>query len=505
MSTASPLTIITISLIIASGLRVLMNVSILASPYLWRRNSSLPQSGRSRKLSLISRPCDGVSSQNPGLLHCASAWNQVTDDSVFSLEEVTTSLLLQPSLKEDMSVFCDVQQAAPVAVFKLTQDFNNDQFPNKVNLGVGAYRTDEGKPWVLPVVKKVEKLIVHDDRLNHEYLPILGLTEFRSSSSKIVLGDGSPAIREDRVGGVQCLGGTGALKIGAEFLRRFYNGNNNTKTPVYVSAPTWENHNAVFNSAGFEDICPERSIFVLHACAHNPTGTDPTQEQWKQIAEVMMRRKLFAFFDSAYQGFASGNLDKDAWAVRYFVSMGIEMFCAQSFSKNFGLYNERVGNLTIVARDADNLKRVLSQMEKIVRTTWSNPPSQGARIVAVTLNSPELFSEWKDNVKTMADRVLRMRAQLKAKLQALGTPGTWDHITDQIGMFSFTGLNSKQVEYMVKEKHIYLMASGRINMCGLTSKNIDYVAESIHEAVTKAKRAECIHGVLRIYKWVKKS
>ncbi|CAJ1067639.1 aspartate aminotransferase%2C cytoplasmic [Xyrichtys novacula] len=410
-----------------------------------------------------------------------------------------------------MSVFCEVPQAAPVAVFKLTQDFNNDQFPNKVNLGVGAYRTDEGKPWVLPVVKKVEKIIVHDDRLNHEYLPILGLPEFRSSASKIALGEDSPAIQANRVGAVQCLGGTGALKMGAEFLRRFYNGNNNTKTPVYVSAPTWENHNAVFANAGFEDVrpykywdaerrgldlagflgdlesCPERSIFVLHACAHNPTGTDPTQEQWKMIAEVMMRRKLFVFFDSAYQGFASGSLDKDAWAVRYFVSVGFEMFCAQSFSKNFGLYNERVGNLTIVARDGDNLKRVLSQMEKIVRTTWSNPPTQGARIVAITLNSPELFAEWKDNVKTMADRVLLMRAQLKAKLQSLGTPGTWNHITEQIGMFSFTGLNPKQVEYMVKEKHIYLMASGRINMCGVTSRNIDYVAESIHETVTRVQ------------------
>nr|XP_057914268.1 aspartate aminotransferase, cytoplasmic [Doryrhamphus excisus] len=410
-----------------------------------------------------------------------------------------------------MSVFGEVPQATPVAVFKLIQDFNHDQFPHKVNLGVGAYRTDEGKPWVLPVVKKVEKIIANDDKLNHEYLPILGLPEFRSSASKIALGDGSPAILEDRVGAVQCLGGTGALKMGAEFLRRFYNGSNNTKTPVYVSAPTWENHNGVFSNAGFEDVrpykywdaekrgldlsgflgdlesCPERSIFVLHACAHNPTGTDPTHEQWKQIAEVMMRRKLFVFFDSAYQGFASGNLDEDAWAVRFFVSMDFEMFCAQSFSKNFGLYNERVGNLTVVSRDADSLKRVLSQMEKIVRTTWSNPPSQGARVVAVTLNSPELFTEWKDNVKTMADRVLLMRAQLKAKLQALGTPGTWHHITEQIGMFSFTGLNPKQVEYLVKEKHIYLMASGRINMCGLTSKNISYVAESIHEAVTQVQ------------------
>ncbi|XP_051773290.1 aspartate aminotransferase, cytoplasmic [Ctenopharyngodon idella] len=407
-----------------------------------------------------------------------------------------------------MSIFSEVPQAAPVAVFKLTADFREDQCSSKVNLGVGAYRTDECQPWVLPVVRKVEKMIADDHSLNHEYLPILGLPEFRSSASRIALGEDSPAIKDNRVGAVQCLGGTGALKIGAEFLRRWYNGTDNTKTPVYVSAPTWENHNAVFSNAGFEDIrpykywdagkrgldlagflgdlenAPDHSIFVLHACAHNPTGTDPTQDQWKQIADVMKRKNLFAFFDSAYQGFASGNLDKDAWAVRYFVSQGFELFCAQSFSKNFGLYNERVGNLTVVAKDQDNLNRVLSQMEKIVRITWSNPPSQGARLVAITLNTPELFAEWKDNVKTMADRVLLMRDQLKEKLKALGTPGSWEHITEQIGMFSFTGLNPKQVEYMIKEKHIYLMASGRINMCGLTSKNIDYVAESIHEAVT---------------------
>ncbi|TRY84088.1 hypothetical protein DNTS_008933 [Danionella cerebrum] len=410
-----------------------------------------------------------------------------------------------------MSIYGEVPLAAPVAVFKLTADFRDDQNTKKVNLGVGAYRTDEGQPWVLPVVRKVEKMIADDHSLNHEYLPILGLPEFRSSASKIALGEDSPAIKENRVGAVQCLGGTGALKIGAEFLRRWYNGTDNTKTPVYVSAPTWENHNAVFSNAGFEDIrpykywdagkrgldltgflgdlegAPEHSIFVLHACAHNPTGTDPTREQWKQISEVMKRKNLFAFFDSAYQGFASGDLEKDAWAVRYFVSEGFELFCAQSFSKNFGLYNERVGNLTVVGRDQDNVNRVLSQMEKIVRITWSNPPSQGARLVAITLNTPQLFAEWKDNVKTMADRVLLMRAQLKEKLKALGTPGTWEHITEQIGMFSFTGLNPKQVEYMVKEKHIYLMASGRINMCGLTSKNIDYVAESIHEAVTKVQ------------------
>ncbi|KAJ6669210.1 hypothetical protein lerEdw1_008019 [Lerista edwardsae] len=372
------------------------------------------------------------------------------------------------------SVFANVPQAMPVAVFQLTADFRADVDPRKVNLGVGAYRTDEGQPWVLPVVRKVEQLIAKDTSLNHEYLPILGLPEFRAHSSRIALGDDSPAIKENRVGGVQSLGGTGALRIGAEFLRRWYNGTNNTATPVYISSPSWENHNSVFTDAGFKDIRTYRYWDAANR------GLDI-----KGFLEDLERRFLFPFFDSAYQGFASGCLDRDACAVRYFVSEGFELFCAQSFSKNFGLYNERVGNLSVVAKDEDNVRRVLSQMEKIVRTTWSNPPAQGARIVATTLASPELFAEWKGNVKTMADRVLLMRAELRSRLEALGTPGTWNHITEQIGMFSFTGLNPKQVEYLIKEKHIYLMASGRINMCGLTTKNLDYVARSIHEAVTK--------------------
>ncbi|KAK7929043.1 hypothetical protein WMY93_005438 [Mugilogobius chulae] len=320
-----------------------------------------------------------------------------------------------------MSVFTDVPQAPPVAVFKLTADFRDDPHPQKVNLGVGAYRTDDCQPWVLPVVKKVERLIVEDQSLNHEYLPILGLPEFRSAASKVALGDDSPAISENRV----------------------------------------ENHNGVFTDAGFKDIRP------YHYWDANKRGLDLT-DSWT------ISRNLFVFFDSAYQGFASGSLEKDAWAIRYFVSQGFELFVAQSFSKNFGLYNERVGNLTVVARDSENLSRTLSQMEKIVRTTWSNPPSQGARIVSKTLNCPELFAECPADARPAP-----------IQTPGSGTPGTWDHITAQIGMFSFTGLNPKQVEYMVKEKHVYLMASGRINMCGLTSKNIDYVAQSIHEAVTK--------------------
>ncbi|XP_059508959.1 aspartate aminotransferase, cytoplasmic [Stegostoma tigrinum] len=410
------------------------------------------------------------------------------------------------------SLFAAVPLAAPVVVFKLTADFKADTHPKKVNLGVGAYRTDEGQPWVLPVVKKVEQEIANDNSLNHEYVPILGFPEFTKLACELILGKDSPAIAEDRVGGVQCLGGTGALRMGADFLRLWYNGPNNASTPLYVSSPTWANHNGVFGAAGFTDVrnyrywdpakrglhlqglledmenAPEFSIFVLHACAHNPTGTDPTPEEWKKIAEVMKKRSLFPFFDAAYQGFASGDLDKDAWAVRYFVSQGFELFCAQSFSKNFGLYNERIGNLCIVAKDSDNVTRIRSQMEKIARTIWSNPPAHGALVVMRTLSNPQLLAEWKGNVKSMADRVLLMRAQLKEKLQKLGTPGTWDHLTQQIGMFSFTGLDPSQVDYMTKKKHIYLMASGRINMCGLTSGNLDYVAESIHEAV---KSSQC--------------
>nr|XP_034341499.1 aspartate aminotransferase, cytoplasmic-like [Arvicanthis niloticus] len=407
------------------------------------------------------------------------------------------------------SAFAQIPQAPPVLVFKLNADFRDDPDPRKVNLSMGTYRTDDSQPWVLPVVRKVVQKIARDNSLSHEYLPILGLAEFRSCASRLLLGDDSPAIAENRVGGVQSLGGTGALRIGADFLGRWYNGIDNKNTPIYVSSPTWENHNAVFSAAGFKDIrsycywdaekrglnlqgflndlenAPEFSIFVLHACAHNPTGTDPTPEEWKQIGEVMKRRFLFPFFDSAYQGFASGDLEKDAWAIRYFVSEGFELFCAQSFSKNFGLYNERVGNLTMVGKESDSILRVLSQMEKIVRITWSNPPAQGARIVATTLSDPELFKEWKGNVKTMADRILTTRSKLRARLEALKTPGSWSHITEQIGMFSFTGLNPSQVEYLINEKHIYLLPSGRINICGLTTKNLDYVTTSIHEAVTK--------------------
>ncbi|CAG0892485.1 unnamed protein product [Cyprideis torosa] len=405
-----------------------------------------------------------------------------------------------------MSIFAEVQEAPPIEVFQLTRECAADEFPNKVNLGVGAYRTDEGKPWVLPIVRKVEGLMAADETLNKEYLPVLGLDAASSAATKMLLGSSSKAISEGRAFGVQSISGTGALRVGAEFLAKQLN-----RTVFYMSTPTWGNHKLIFLNAGFkechqyrywdpktrgvnitgflEDLraAPEGSVIILHACAHNPTGCDPTMDQWKEIAAVMKEKKLFPFFDSAYQGFASGDLDQDAQAVRFFVEQGFEVFCAQSFAKNFGLYNERIGNLAIVMSDSSLAAAVKSQITLIVRGMYSNPPNHGARIVAKVLNDPELFKEWQECIRTMSSRIKEMRASLLAKLTQLGTPGDWNHITQQIGMFSFKNVSVPwdQVAYMKSNYHIYLMSSGRINICGLTTKNVDYVAQAIDDAVRK--------------------
>jgi len=266
------------------------------------------------------------------------------------------------------------------------------------------------------------------------------------------------------------------------------------------------NHFQIFNNVGIEPVgypyydpktigldytgflntlkmAPERSVFLLHACAHNPTGVDPTQEQWKVIAEVMLERKHYTFFDCAYQGFATGNLDQDAWAVRYFVARGVPLLVCQSFAKNAGLYGERVGALHVVSQDKETADRVKSQLSVLQRSEISNPPSHGARLVSLILNDPVMFEEWKEDIKTMAGRIKDMRKELYRLLkEELKTPGKWDHIVEQIGMFSFTGLSVEQCKGMVEKGHIYMTENGRISMAGLNSHNIGYVAERIDEA-----------------------
>lgn len=404
------------------------------------------------------------------------------------------------------SIFACVEGAPPIEVFAKNKACLEDKSPNKVNLTVGAYRTPEGKPWVLPVVRKTEIAITNDESINCEYLPGTGDESFTKAATALMLGEQSQVLGDNRAFGIQTLSGTGALRLGAEFLAKKLG-----YEVFYVSDPTWENHGKVFLAAGFktaqtyrywdpknrciningliEDLenAPEKSVIILHTCAHNPTGCDPTQEQWIQISEVIKKKKHFPFFDSAYQGFASGNPDKDAWPVRYFAENGFELFSAQSFAKNFGLYCERAGNLTIVQKSCTTKSAIQTTFAIIIRIMYSNPPAFGCRIVSKVLNDKQLRSEWMDCIKIMSSRIIEMRKCLFDNLTKLNTPGNWNHILEQIGMFSYTGLNSNQVDYLIEKHHVYLLSSGRINMCGLNDKNMEYFAKALHDAVTTIK------------------
>lgn len=395
-------------------------------------------------------------------------------------------------------------QAAPAdALFSLMAKYKADQFDKKVDLGIGAYRDDDGKPWVLPVVKKAERLLLEDPNVNHEYLPIAGNAQFIQCAAKAILGSD---ISLDRVASVQTLSGTGANHVGALFLSNYHPYSKKETPTIHIPNPTWANHNGIFGHAGLTiktypyfdaatrgldakgmlgalSKAEKGDIVLLHACAHNPTGVDPSRDQWKQIAQIVQERQLFPFFDSAYQGFASGDLDYDAWAIRYFINQGIELLVCQSFSKNMGLYGERAGCLHIVVKNQEAKKAIVTQLEKIERAEVSNPPSYGARIAAKILSTPELFDEWKRDLKTMSSRIIHMREQLKLKLEQNNTPGSWNHIVDQIGMFSYTGLTASQVSRLVNEYHVYLVANGRISMAGLNSHNIDYVAKAFAQVV----------------------
>ena len=305
-------------------------------------------------------------------------------------------------------------------------------------------------------------------------------------------------IAEKRYSAHQAISGTGALRFAAEFFARFIP----KGSKAYVSKPTWGNHINIFNDAGIaveeyrywdaqkkslnltallEDIqkAPVKSVFIMHSCAHNPTGVDPTADQWRQIADALESRQHYIIFDSAYQGFASGDLDKDAYALRYFASRGMEYLLCQSYSKNFGLYNERCGCVVAVTKTPQLAANIKTQLAKIARPMISNPPAFGARIVDSILNTPALFDEWQSNLKTMSGRIIEMRQRLFDALKRKGTPGTWNHIVDQIGMFSFTGLTKAQVKVLKEKYHCYLTDNGRISMAGLNTKNVDYFADAV--------------------------
>jgi len=400
------------------------------------------------------------------------------------------------------SFWSGVEMGPPDAILGVTEAFKRDSNPAKMNLGVGAYRDDAGKPFVLPSVRKAEEKILAAN-MDHEYAPITGEAVFVKESVKLAFGADSEVVKNGNYCATQGISGTGALRVGAALMKSWFPGN----PVVYLPKPSWGNHTPIFKHAGLnvgaytyydpttcglnisgalDDISkiPEGSIILLHACAHNPTGVDPTPEQWKEISAVVKQRKLLPFFDMAYQGFASGSVDADAFAVRHFLAEGHQVLLSQSYSKNMGLYGQRVGAFTVVTADKEEADKVLSQVKILIRPLYSNPPRHGARIVAELLTNPELNTEWLGEVKGMADRIIDMRTKLKAGLEREGSVHNWDHITNQIGMFCFTGMKPEQVENLTKNFSVYLTKDGRISVAGITSSTVDYLAHAMHE-VTK--------------------
>ncbi|KAI0067677.1 hypothetical protein BV25DRAFT_849236 [Artomyces pyxidatus] len=400
-----------------------------------------------------------------------------------------------------VSTWSTVPAGPPDPILGITEAFKADKDPRKINLGAGTYRDGNGKPYVLNAVKKAEDA-VRAGNPDKEYLPITGLAEFTKNAVKLAYGPDSAPLKAN-IAVTQSLSGTGALRIGGAFLQRFYP---HSKV-IYLPVPSWGNHTPIFRDSGLEvrgyryfdkgtvgldfeglkeDLrnAPEGAIVLLHACAHNPTGVDPTTAQWQEISDIVKEKRLFPFFDMAYQGFASGDTDRDAFAVRHFVSEGHQIALSQSFAKNMGLYGERTGAFSLVTKDPEENARVESQLKIVVRPMYSNPPLNGARIANAILSTPELYTEWEAEVKGMADRIISMRDRLYNELtHTHKTPGEWGHIKSQIGMFSFTGLTTPQTQTLAEKAHIYMTKDGRISMAGLNGSNIDYFAESVSKAV----------------------
>jgi aspartate aminotransferase, mitochondrial len=396
----------------------------------------------------------------------------------------------------------NVKMAPPDPILGVTDAFKRDTNPNKINLGVGAYRDDNGKPYVLESVKRAEQLLAKEN-LDKEYTQITGVQEFCDASVRLLLGSDSHIVKNKLYATSQSISGTGGLRVGAEFLKKFYP----YEKLVFLPTPSWGNHSPIMTDSDFkvkqyryykpstrgfdfegclQDInsMPEHAVILLQACAHNPTGVDPTPEQWREISKAVKKRKLLPFLDSAYQGFASGDTNKDAFAARLFAEEGHEFLISQSYSKNMGLYGERVGAISFIMQDKEDIQRVLSQLRVTIRRMYSNPPRHGAQIASKVLNTPELNSLWLGEVKGMADRIITMRKTLVENLRKEGSKHNWQHITDQIGMFCFTGLDENQVQRLIKEHSVYLTKDGRISIAGVSSKNNAYLAHAIHE-VTK--------------------
>ena len=393
------------------------------------------------------------------------------------------------------SLLASAQMAPKDPILGVTETFNADQNPNKVNLGVGIYYDDSGKVPLLECVRQAE-IQLAEKGAPRSYLPIDGLPAYDRAVRDLVFGADSTAVKENRVITVQTLGGTGGLKIGADFLRRLL-----PQSQVWISDPSWENHRALFENAGFMvnaypyydaishginfsgmikslKAIPAGSIVVLHACCHNPTGVDLSAAQWTEVIDAVVSGGLMPFVDIAYQGFDDG-IEPDGEVVRRFAQAPCPVFVSNSFSKSFSLYGERVGALSVVAGDSAEAARVLSQLKRTVRTNYSNPPTHGGQIVATVLTNPELRALWEKELAQMRERIREMRRQFVEKLRMRLPQSDFGFVTRQRGMFSYSGLSKTAVERLRNEFSVYAIDTGRICVAALNSRNVDHVTAAI--------------------------
>ncbi len=392
-------------------------------------------------------------------------------------------------------MFEGIERYAGDPILGLVEKFSNDTNPKKVNLGIGIYYGEDGKMPVLECVKTAEQRIA-DSVSPRPYLPMAGLPGHRKGCQDLLFSADSKALAENRIATIATIGGSGALKVGAEFIHQWF-----PESKCYVSDPTWGNHIAIFEGSdmevgkypyydkatnsvkfdemiGFFEQLNKNDVVLLHPCCHNPTGMDLTQEQWDQVLVVIQKHELLAFMDIAYQGFGE-DMDSDAYAIRKAVDMGLTLFVSNSFSKNLSLYGERVGGLSVVCPTADEADRVFGQLNFTVRRIYSSPPSHGGHVVDIVMNDEQLHEQWIGEVYAMRDRIKAMRYKLKSVLEAKVPGRDFDYITNQNGMFSYTGLSPEQVAKLQSEFGIYMISDSRMCVAGLNLDNIDYVANAI--------------------------